>query len=603
MAKALIACSFALAYFILPLLASSPFIVNTSAKAYGPDGPWNAVEIVLGSDQQHIDVFPGGLSGSWILTKSACSNGLQCGAGGVFNPSSSTTFFNSSVGEPYTGSAYEIGALALTTTVFVATDTLSLQGPASNNEKDLSVSNFSLSLMPAFDMTFPSGAGYPLQAGQLSLGAFANFSLQGTGNTNVIPGVLASEGQLPSSSFGLHYGSAALKQPLSLWLGGYDQQRVIGTVSSQPVDGDQQFQIDLLDIGVNVTSGVSPFNPPAQQGLLAKDNGTIGTSPQPVWITPGSPYLFLPNSTCTAITANLPVTYNSTFSLYIWDTSSPDYNRILTSPSYLSFTFRLNVNSSANFTINVPFMLLNLTLDTTLVNTPTQYFPCQEPHLDGRYSLGRAFLQAAFLGANWDKTPQEWYLAQAPGPNIASQPSSVPFPLGALSSSPNLWTATWDGHWTPLAGSANGASGSQTASGGPTAISSGLSGGAIAGIVIGALVGLALIVSVPLAVLCYRRRSRRSYPTSDTQPRRALSRGGRREFKSELAHEGHERRVYEIADSKEVPAELVGGGKEVHEPEESSSEKGRIATKGMGREELDGGGLGDGSGQRKEWHS
>jgi hypothetical protein len=75
---------------------------------------------------------------------------------------------------------------------------------------------------------------------------------------------------------------------------------------------------------------------------------------------------------------------------------------IISSPAFLSFTFRLNMSTSQNITINVPFGLLNLTLTTPIVANPTQYFPLrpgQGP--SGSYELGRAFMQAAFVGVNW----------------------------------------------------------------------------------------------------------------------------------------------------------------------------------------------------------
>jgi hypothetical protein len=69
----------------------------------------------------------------------------------------------------------------------------------------------------------------------------------------------------------------------------------------------------------------------------------------------------------------------------------------MSSPSALKFSFNTD---SGNGDISVPFALLNLTLDYPLVSTPTQYFPCASytPSDDSLYHLGRALLQAVFLG-------------------------------------------------------------------------------------------------------------------------------------------------------------------------------------------------------------
>ena len=51
----------------------------------------------------------------------------------------------------------------------------------------------------------------------------------------------------------------------------------------------------------------------------------------------------------------------------------------------------------------------------------------------GEYTLGRAFLQAAFVGVNWEPDVGLWFLAQAPGP--------VGFPLSCITSGLALYAA------------------------------------------------------------------------------------------------------------------------------------------------------------------
>ena len=65
------------------------------------------------------------------------------------------------------------------------------------------------------------------------------------------------------------------------------------------------------------------------------------------------------------------------------------------------------------------------------------------------YSLGRAFLQAAFIRVNWDQGLGKWYLAQAPGPSTASVPSRTIF-KSTLTTSSSKWADTWNGIWTAL---------------------------------------------------------------------------------------------------------------------------------------------------------
>jgi hypothetical protein len=291
-------------------------------------------------------------------------------------------------------------------------------------------------------------------------------------------------------------------------------------VSTQTNVGLSTNQIDLVDIGIQVVDGASPWNVSEVSGLLNAHNASIGQS-LPVDILPVAPYLDLPQSTCDAIAAWLPVTYQAKYGLYFWNVNDPQYSKIVSSPSVLSFTFAKDQSNTKNLTINVPFALLNLTLDTPLISTPTQYFPCNAQSR-GYYSLGRAFLQAAFLGTNWE-TPSgsgTWWLAQAPGPNIVAQPNiqSIQPSDTTLRPSQNDWKTSWQGSWTPLASPASpSAAASSTSTASPAAASSGLSVGARAGIGVG--VAAAAIIAFVAGVYFFRhRQSQRHASTAAASP-------------------------------------------------------------------------------------
>ena len=371
-------------------------------------------------------------------------------------------------------------------------------------------------------MVYPDGV-YPLQVGELALGPVINqsfFESKGIPsiNASLIPGYLEAQKAIPSNSFGLHIGIGvkALKLDLSLWLGGYDASRVVGPVSSQSTNGSL-FAIDLLDIGIGVDHGGSPLSSLPQQGLLSQGNSSLSNTGISVTLNPGAPYLYLPSSTCAAIAKNLPVTYDAGKALYFWNTTDPRYATIVTSPTYLSFVFR---GSSGDLTIKAPFHLLNLTLEEPLVSKDTPYFPCQPPQGPGsQYSLGRAFLQAAFIGVNWARAGEsEWYLAQAPGPNTYKTPQSTSFTSSPPVGLAEDWADTWSGFWTALPSSTmTTQSPSETATATPghsgssvrsTLISPpsphSLSGGDIAGIAVGG--ACAVLVAFGISIWLFRRR-------------------------------------------------------------------------------------------------
>lgn len=273
-------------------------------------------------------------------------------------------------------------------------------------------------------------------------------------------------------------GSVWPPVPGSLVLGGYDRSRCIST----PIVSDQDFL--LAELSLEVTSGGWPFldSPKADSEHLLRSNNATSNS-LTVMPNPGVPYMYLPETTCSTIASFLPVTLDQKIGYYIWNTTDPAFKNIMSSPSALKFSFD---TGSGTEDISVPFALLNLTLDYPLANTPTQYFPCAPytPSDNSPYHLGRAFLQAAFLGRNGQA--QKTFLAQAPGPGLRAEAmtklASTDTGLTAMANPP-YWNATWSDQLKALPMNDSPSTGDQSGHGR-------LSGGAIAGIVVGGVVGL-----------------------------------------------------------------------------------------------------------------
>ncbi|RYP01588.1 hypothetical protein DL764_006176 [Monosporascus ibericus] len=263
-------------------------------------------------------------------------------------------------------------------------------------------------------------------------------------NASLIPGYLWSQGTTASNSFGMHIGSVDPPIDGSLYFGGYDQNRVVGDIITETDDYTKE--ITLKDITINVAEGASPWEFASMGGILGQGNDSIGSTGIQVSVDGCSPYLTLPRSTCDALASHLPVDYDEDLGLYIWNTNDRKYAQIVGSPSALQFTF-LSGSNTQNVTISVPFLHLNLTLDAPLVEEPQQYFPCFTG--SDRYTLGRAFLQDAFVGANWGA--KTWWLAQAPGPLIPSA-RVVELEEGdtSIAASNNNWQSSWSGTWRPL---------------------------------------------------------------------------------------------------------------------------------------------------------
>ncbi|KAL1303226.1 hypothetical protein AAFC00_006642 [Neodothiora populina] len=313
----------------------------------------------------------------------------------------------------------------------------------------------------------------------------------------------------------MQIGSAALQYPGSLYLGGYDKGRLIGPYTTFAFDGPS-----LQDITIGVETGGNPFSFQTPENGFLITNTSQKTAIK-VSIDPMAPYLRLPNKTCAAIAAKLPVFFDVKTQYYIWNTSDPDYKGVVSSPAYLGFSFPGSIGATEDVLIKVPFMLLNLTLVPPIVSAPLQYFPCQPftPQAGDNYVLGRAFLQAAFIGRN--SRQQITWLAQAPGPGASNNGLGVTgvsiqdsqTELDDIENDSSLFAQSWAHHWTPMVANNDIKNHTTVPTDSPdptpspiqTAISR-----AIAGVVLGTATGTAIIA----VGFCFCLRRRASKPNA-----------------------------------------------------------------------------------------
>lgn len=479
--------------FFVPAIAD-PIAMTWSDSTFGPDGPWPAVEVVIGN-QQRIAMYPGREFQTFLLTSDYCDSNrsISCDAtrAGLYNVEESELSQSGSDGfiQYQPGPDFMLGLKVSGEDATSWVDNIDLGGTI--------VPNVSMALLGKSFMEYPDGSYYPLTAGCLGLGApktvnqsFSNH-LGPAYNASLIPGWLWSQDTLSSNSFGMHIGSASPKMDGSLYFGGYDKNRVVGDILTGSEDYTKE--ITLKDISINVVDGASPWSYPSKGGLLASGNRSITSGGLDVSVDGCTPYMSLPKSTCDALAAELPLTYNEDLGLYFWKKDDPKYSQIVNSASALEFTF-LGGSNTQNVSISVPFCHLNLTIEPPLVPEKRQYFPCYTG--SDKYVLGRAFLQDAFVGANWGSST--WWLAQAPGPNIPTS-SVVEIADGdtTIQKSTNDWKESWSGSWKALtpeevSGSESIAAPSATntnENGTATPVPAGLSSGAKAGIGVGASLG------------------------------------------------------------------------------------------------------------------
>lgn len=495
--------------------AASPYILTWSDKSYGPDGPWQAVSVGIGTPSQPVALYPGGTWSSTILLSTICAG-----------QSETTTCYASKAGLYNRNASTSAGKDAVNSEGYSAFDDFATPGKAGKrvfyDDFDIGggviIPNVSITGIYDGYQTYPNGRNYPMQVGILSFGAPPLTHVWGY-TMMMIASYLYTSNDTPSYSFGMHIGSAALGIPGSAVLGGYDKNRIAGEVSAQPftsfdsINPGGNLIIGLVDIGVGVAVGGSPWSFNQKSGLLSQSNSSL-KAPVTVELAPTKPYMYLAPSICDAITSLLPVTFDSDLGLYLWKTGSDQYRSLVQSPAYLSFTFEKDNTNSKNITIKVPFALLNLTLQAPLVDKDTPYFPCFPT--EGPYYLGRAFLQAAFIGENYGTGDGSgtWFLAQAPGPGLVdiSTSTSIAVADSTIPATDNSWEISWSSHWTELSSSQTGEITASSSNSTPTSTpisssSPGLSQGARIGIGVGVGLGAAIMAcALAWMIVVHRRR-------------------------------------------------------------------------------------------------
>ncbi|KAK4175256.1 aspartic peptidase domain-containing protein [Triangularia setosa] len=472
---------------------------------YGPDGPWQAVGVMLGSHQRKSMLVPfenGPLVAVWPSGASMVAL-HSTKAGGQYNITHSGNatkpFLKVTEDSPHDSVSHlfrfadlnsnhsTTGALVVDAMTF---PNLRFEEPGYANVQATTY------VMDSSVITYPNNKTYNPRAGILGFGRPSDLEFPGTS----VLVQMKETGLISSSSFALHLASAPLRQRGSLILGGYEQNRVIGPVGAFDMRTGMPVTY-LTDVSIG-SEGVerqswesgsvwpNPVMDEASRVGIARFGG--GTKNSIVAVpNPAVPGIYLPPPVCASAAKKLPVVWKEDLGYYLWDTEDRRYEDVINLGGYMAFTFL--DSQDANITIKVPFKLLNLTLEAPIVDEPVLYFPCHDTNSfnSGIWELGRAFLQAAFFGVNYDSNVT--LLAQAPGPDMEQSVmrSLEPEDRNMTGLPVKAFVNSWRKEWPKLV---------------MPETESTLSSGALAGIVIGVIGGLGLLIAA--GWFFWRRRQR-----------------------------------------------------------------------------------------------
>ncbi|KAB8342832.1 hypothetical protein FH972_022430 [Carpinus fangiana] len=431
----------------------APLSIDPAQNWDGFDGPWSSFTIGIGTPAQWVRVFVSTASQqTWSIYPAACTYASDPAAclqlrGWDFNSTESSTW------DPIgTFSLYIEQNLGFFGNAEYGLDTVTLGGPGGSGptERNATVGNTA--------------------SADFFLGIFGvhpkptNFTSFNDPEPSYMT-LLKNDGSIPSLSFGYTAGARYRYSGrlASLTLGGYDQSLFEEnniTYSFAP-NNERDLVVGLQAITTNVSSEALLPTP-----IYAFIDSTVGQ-------------LWLPMDACEKFEQVFGLTYDNATQLYL--VNSTLHAHLVELNPNITFTIGQDPTSGDSVDIVLPYDAFNLTATAPFQNMSSSslYFPLRRATQDNQYTLGRTFLQEAYLSVDWER--QLFNVSQ------------------------NIWTVTQQKDIVTIF-----PTNTTILENNPAfnhSSKSSLSGGAIGGIVVGAVAAVALI-AVLVTIICCRRRVR-----------------------------------------------------------------------------------------------
>ncbi|MCJ1398865.1 hypothetical protein MMC11_002066 [Xylographa trunciseda] len=197
--------------------------------------------------------------------------------------------------------------------------------------------------------------------------------------------------EIPSLSYGYTAGAAYRLDKVvgSLTLGGYDTSRFTPNEVSFPFSSDEEARLTL-----------------AIQEITASDslNGSLSLLPAGIFslIDSSLPYIWLPTVACDLFQQAFQLIYDNDTDLYLVDDTTHSQLKQLNP----SITFHLGVQLAGGDSVNIvlPYGAFDLQASYPIYPNATNYFPIRRAANETQYTIGRAFLQEAYLIADYERS-------------------------------------------------------------------------------------------------------------------------------------------------------------------------------------------------------
>lgn len=260
---------------------------------------------------------------------------------------------------------------------------------------------------------------------------------------------LRTQNLIPSLSYAYTAGAPYRSNGVlgSLTLGGYDASLTTANSTTFAFAPDVSRDLVVNIHAISSDTQAAPLNAPPTSW--------------PAFIDSTVPFLYLPPSACSAFESafSLADAYDAATNMYLVNDTL--HQHLLDMSPNITFTLS---NSSSNFApsnlvnITLPYAAFDLLASAPLVKNSTRYFPLRKAQDNTQTTLGRAFLQEAYLIADYERSSfsisqRLWSDASSKSDIRTISPPTAP---GNGSSNTNATSTTQKGqttaHWKlPLA--------------------------------------------------------------------------------------------------------------------------------------------------------
>ena len=442
----------------------TPISIAASQDFVGNDGPWSSFIIQVGTPAQDVEVFVSTAGyQTWVVVPQGCTSSdlVNCATlrGNEFILSQSKSWKQNNVTANGTFTLGLETNLGYTGNGEFGYDTVALGWQGSGG--------------PSLEQQIVAGIATP----EFYLGIFG-LNPRPTNFTNFndpVPSYMSTLKQrsmIPSLSWSYTAGNQYRFDKVlgSLTLGGYDASRFVPNSMTIALNQDDQRDL-VVDIGTITFSAGN-----VTRSLL--------TNSIPAFIDSTVPYLYLPLGVCQEFERAFGIAWNDDIQAYLFNETL--HSQLQAQDATVIFSLS-NPSSEQSVNISLPYAAFDLTASYPLLTNSSRYFPLMRATNESQYTLGRTFLQEAYISPYSHKsasriTYRRYLIADYERRNFSVSQCS--------------WNAGAQQKIIAIGSPSEATSVSRTES----AKHGGLSSGQIAGIVIAGLVGSLILLAIILKV-------------------------------------------------------------------------------------------------------